>query len=435
MNRIVVGFILLLVMSCKPKGDVKPQGKQTVYPDYVFVTGDSGQPVGLNWSIGKSKACGWECWGDTTTFNYYQPSRYDIYLSTENDNSLKKSYSINGDLNETNLNLPDNQTYYVRVKAIYDKPKIELSSNIIIISTNQIRKSEEFSFSEQLYTIAKDGKQYTGSFNRPLLTQAQTKVVLTGNNKSGEWANWIQDVKTGEQIFIWETQKPVYGKISPNEKKVLLVVPEATPIGTDNHNLYLFDITTNSLTPLTNWKKTIVNVVWAPNSDFSSMVYYDRLTGEIELATINVLTSKQNVLRQENLNKFNSISLLDWLESDGQIYFSEIRNFPESYAKMTLLSIDSEGSKLTKVTEFENTTHWYEYSHKYNPAAQKMVFTSRRSGKTGMWVSDIKQKRVYQIINFLPESYSVLGWKDNNQVVYQTIDSTGKMSYYSLSIP
>lgn len=435
MSRIVIGFIILLMINCKPKGDLNPEGRQTVYPNYVFMTGNSGQPVVLNWVIGKSKACGWECWGDTTTFNYYKPDYYDIYLSTENENLLKKSLTLKGDLSEINLNLPDNKTYYVQIKAIYRNPKLELSSNIIIISSNQIRQSEPFLFSEQLYILEKDGKQYTDESNKPLFNKARNKILLTGNTKSGEWANWIQDVKTGEQVFMWETQKPIYGKISPDEKKALLVVPETSPTGTDSHNLHLFDIATKRFITLTNWKKTISNAIWSPTSDFCSIVYYDTSTGEIALATINVLTSKINVLRQENLNRFNSISLLDWLESDSQIYFNEIRNFPESYAKMTLFSIDNEGNNLIKVTEFENTTHWYEYSHKYNPVAQKLVFTSRRSGKTGMWVNDIKQKRVYQIVNSLSESYSILGWKDNNELIYQTIDNVGKVGYHSLLIP
>ncbi|AXE20847.1 hypothetical protein DR864_25480 [Runella rosea] len=435
MTRMVISFIMLVMISCRSKGDLNPQGRQTVYPDYISVTGNSGQPVSLNWIIGKSKACGWECWGDTTTYNYYQPDYYDIYLSTENGSSFTKTYTVKGDLNGSDLALPDNRTYYIRVKAIYTKLQLEISSNIIILSGDSVRQSEIFPFVGQIYTIEKDGDQYMATHNEPLFNKVHSKVVLTGSSKSGKWANWIQDVKTGEQRFIWKTTIPAFGKISPDGKKVLLKVSEINAGRADSHNLHLFDTQTNQFTALTNWKKTISNVVWSPTSDFCSTVFYESPAGEITLATINIVTSKITILRQENLGSFNSLSLLDWLESDSKIYFSEIRNFPEANAKMTLFTIGKEGDKLTKITDFENTTYWYEYSHTYNPTAEKLVFTSRRSGKTGMWVKDIKHNREYQIVNSLTDSYTLLGWKSDNELVYQIISSDGKTNYYSLNVP
>lgn len=433
MKKIFLFFILATLITCKPKGDPTPEDATTVYPNYVLVSGNSGQTISLNWAIGKSQGCGFECM-NVPNYKYYQPDRYDVYLSTENEKTLRKVATVTGNLNKLDLDLPDKQLYYFQVRVIYNKARLDIASNVILLTGDAIPKSDKIEFQRQSYSIDWQGSQYTANIDATTLLQNQSKTVLTGGDRAGGQANWIQDFKTGEQVFIWKTTRPVSGKISPDGSKALLTTSDLNSDGTYTNNLYLFEVAQRRITPLTTWKKEISNVIWNPSSEFCSLVYFDRASGEVALATINISTAKLNILRQENLNRFNSIAILDWLSYDGQVYFKETIDFPSSTARMTIYSISVNGDKLSKVTAFENTTSWYEYSQTISPNGDKIIFTSRKSGKIGMWLKDVKQNRIFQVVNSLPSYHSIVGWRNNTDFVYQVNDNSGKEQHFSLSL-
>ncbi len=425
-----LSFILVIcgLMACKNKNaDIPPISIEKVYPTYVYLAGDCGREVELKWSLYKPKACGFECFGDNVVYEYFKPDFYKIYASSDKAN-LKLIKQIVDNLDSTILILDKKTSYYVQVKAVYIAKNIEISSSIIMVSSDDLPQRQDFTLSNQYPTFDLQGVKYESNLYWPIIDKNQNLVIHSGGDNKGNWVNWIQDISTGKQVFIWKNSFPSYGKISPDGKKAIMVRTERTQ-GKEVSDLFLFDIDTQKITQVTNWGSQSYTFFWSPNSQAIAIGYSDYQANELVLATMDLTTKSLKKIVTKDLKKFDSVWLLDWLK-DNSIRFGETLNFPDSYnSKATLYNLNVANGNINKMADLENTGLWYEYGFKYNESGTKLAFTSRRSGKDAIWVKDLLTGRDYGIGNNINSSGTINGWKNDKEIIYRTTINNADKHY------
>jgi Tol biopolymer transport system component len=428
-----LSFILVIfgLMACKNKNaDVSPISIEKVYPTNIFLAGDCGREIKLKWGIYKPKPCGFECFGDNVVYEYIKPDFYKIYASSDKAN-LKLLRQVDNNTDSVSIVLEKKTSYYVQIKAIYLIQNKEVSSSLIMVSSDDLPRPQDVTLSNQYATFDLQGVKYESNLYSPILDKNQNLVIHSGGDNKGNWVNWIQDINTGRQVFIWENERPSWGKISPDGKKVVMVKTEQIQGGKEAKDLFLFDIDTQKITQITNWGSQFYTFFWSPNSQSITVTYSDYQANESVLAIMDLATRNLKKITSKALNKFDSVWLLDWLK-DNSIRFGETLNFSDSYnSKATLYSLNVSNGNISKIGNLENTGIWYEYSFKYNESGTKLVFTSRRSGKDAIWVKDLTTGRAYGIENNIHSSGTINGWKSDKEIVYRISTNTADKYYES----
>lgn len=426
MKYYFLSFIFVLLLQCRPKEPINPA---RVYPSGIQLRGISGELINLSWQVYGGYNCGWECIPDEDDYEHITPDYFEIYTGTSKNN-LRKYKIVSGKIGVINEVFPDNQSIYVQIKAIYAAGAKEVSSNVIMVSSDKIPQAQKMGVVNKGYTFNYQGDLYSSFWTIRATLLTTSKAILVGKNSKNEYGTWFRDFLNNKQLWLWNNITSATW--SPDNKKAILSKLIEKKTGSI-YELYMFDSETLQLTSINFSGQSAISTTWSPDAKFVAFCVTDSLSnytiysrGTTSADLVKLFETKNNIAAfNAGTQNLEGISGLKWVQDE--ILFHKTDNYIKDnqiLGETQIYSLNINSKTISRASDFEEND-WREISLGLNPNQTKIAFISRRSGYLAIWIKDLEKKRSYQISNqiCLPCNFSFEQWVTNSELIYSTSNS------------
>lgn len=440
MRYYVLGLLYILLLSCRDKGTQISPVK--VYPSGISLKGISGTSVNLSWQVYGGYYCGWECFPDENDYKHIVPDYYEVYTGTSKRN-LSRYKVISGKINNLNEILPQNQSFYIQIKAIYSAGAKEVVSNIIMVSSDKIPQSQHLETQYKGFTIDNQGEKFVSFWViRPTVLN-DSKAILVGENNKNEYGTWFQDKTNNKQVWLWKNITSAAW--SPDKRKIILSKLIDKKIESVNE-LYIFDSESFQLEPIPFKGKNVISFSWSPDSkslvfcssdSLSNYKIYKKEVGVTDIVTLLEINNN-TVAFHAGTQAIEGFYSLKWKDTDEIIVQKSLTYIKgnQVLGEHQIYSFNLNNKTLVRASVFEDND-WTEWSLASNDSGSKIAFVSRRSGYVALWIKDVLKNRMYQLSNQVCLSCNLTfnEWITNNELVYSTSNNNSEeLTFYKVKL-
>jgi len=346
-------------------------------------------------------------------FTYIDPEAFEIYLSEENPDILKKIATLSSETKYEIKNLTNGRIYFIAVKAL-KKGKLPLMSDTIMVMPSVLNKIQQINEN-------KDFPMESGSIAKNHEDLAYVNRDFTWDNgKYGQMALFAFNLASRENKII--DTAAYYPDWSPAEMKIVYC-SDKHEINKGNgfpQQIAIYDYQTSKIKRLTQGE------FFKTNPDFShdgKWIVYSSDEGHrdvFDLWKISV-DGLQKMKITENLNLTGTsignfaLGKPSWSADDQFIYYNRVRN---ENLKNGIYRISLQNKEIEPVI----ISGWIDVCPTVSPDNKQIAFMSNRSGSYQIWIYNLITKRYKQITGDTGENVdSNMGkieWINENTLLY-----------------